>query len=36
MQAYCVKCQAKKEMKDAKSITRKNGQPAVLDVRIET
>ena len=28
MQAYCVKCRAKKEMKDAKSITMKNGKPA--------
>ena len=28
MQAYCVKCRAKKEMKDAKSITMKHGKPA--------
>ena len=28
MQAYCVKCRSKKEMKDAKSITMKNGRPA--------
>jgi len=28
MQAYCVKCRAKREMKDAKSITMKNGRPA--------
>jgi hypothetical protein len=28
MQAYCVKCRAKKEMKEAKSITMKNGKPA--------
>ncbi len=28
MQAYCMKCRAKKEMKDAKSITMKNGRPA--------
>jgi len=28
MQAYCVKCRAKKEMKDAKAITMKNGKPA--------
>ncbi len=28
MRAYCVKCRAKKEMKDAKSITMKNGKPA--------
>ena len=28
MQAYCVKCRAKKEMKDPKAITMKNGRPA--------
>jgi hypothetical protein len=28
MQAYCVKCRAKKEMKNPKSITMKNGKPA--------
>ena len=28
MQAYCVKCRAKREMKDPKSITMKNGRPA--------
>ncbi len=28
MQAYCVKCRAKKEMQDPKSITMKNGKPA--------
>jgi len=28
VQAYCVKCRAKKEMKDPKSITMKNGKPA--------
>ena len=28
MQAYCMKCRAKKEMKDAKHITMKNGKPA--------
>jgi len=28
MQAYCVKCRAKKEMKDPKNITMKNGKPA--------
>ena len=32
MQAYCVKCRAKKEMKDAKSITMKNGRPATQGV----
>ena len=28
MQAYCVKCRAKKEMRDPKTITMKNGRPA--------
>jgi len=28
MQAYCMKCRAKKEMKDPKAITMKNGKPA--------
>jgi NAD-dependent SIR2 family protein deacetylase len=28
MQGYCVKCKAKKEMKDAKAVTMKNGKPA--------
>jgi hypothetical protein len=28
MQAYCVKCRAKKEIKGAKNITMKNGKPA--------
>lgn len=28
MQAYCVKCRAKQEMKDPKNITMKNGKPA--------
>ena len=28
MEAYCVKCRAKKEMKDPKAITMKNGKPA--------
>jgi NAD-dependent SIR2 family protein deacetylase len=32
MQAYCVKCRAKKEMKDAKVITMKNGKPATQGV----
>ena len=31
MQAYCVKCHAKKEMKDAKSIM-KNGKPATQGI----
>jgi RNase P subunit RPR2 len=29
MEAYCVKCKTKKEMKDAKNITMKNGKPAM-------
>ncbi len=28
MQAYCMKCRAKKEMKGATAITMKNGRPA--------
>jgi len=28
MQAYCVKCRTKREMKDPKSITMKNGKSA--------
>ena len=28
MQAYCVKCRTKREMKDTKAITMKNGKPA--------
>ena len=27
MQAYCMKCRTKREMKDAKAITMKNGKP---------
>ncbi|MCM8783803.1 MAG: DUF5679 domain-containing protein [Candidatus Omnitrophica bacterium] len=29
MEAYCVKCKAKKEMKDAQKVTLKNGRNAV-------
>jgi hypothetical protein len=32
MQAYCVKCRAKKDMSNAKSITMKNGKPATQGV----
>ena len=32
MQAYCMKCRAKREMKDTKSITMKNGKPATQGV----
>ncbi|MDP6501140.1 MAG: DUF5679 domain-containing protein [Dehalococcoidales bacterium] len=28
MDAYCVKCRVKREMKDSKGITMKNGRPA--------
>ena len=28
MEAYCVKCKAKREMKNAKQVTMKNGKPA--------
>ncbi len=28
MQGYCVKCHTKREMKNAKSVTMKNGKPA--------
>ncbi len=29
MEAYCVKCKAKKEMKEAKQVKMKNGRPAM-------
>ena len=32
MQAYCMKCRTKREMKDAKKITMKNGKPATQGV----
>jgi Zn finger protein HypA/HybF involved in hydrogenase expression len=32
MQAYCVKCRAKKEMKNAKAIVMKNKRPATQGV----
>ena len=32
MQAYCVKCRAKREMKDTRAITMKNGKPATQGV----
>jgi len=31
-EAYCVKCKAKKEMKDAKEVTMKNGRKALKGV----
>ncbi len=32
MEAYCVKCHARRGMKDAKVITMKNGKPATQGV----
>lgn len=32
MQAYCMKCRAKKEIKDPRRITMKNGRPATRGV----
>jgi len=32
MEAYCVKCRAKREMRDAKAMTMKNGKPATQGV----
>lgn len=32
MEAYCVKCKAKREMKDATPVTMKNGKPATQGV----
>gem|GEM_PF-324965 len=32
MQAYCVKCRAKKEVRNPKSIVMKNGRPATQGV----
>ena len=32
MEAYCVKCHAKREMGNARSITMKNGKPATQGV----
>ena len=29
MEAYCVKCKAKREMKDPKQVKMKNGRPAM-------
>jgi hypothetical protein len=31
-EAYCVKCRAKKVMKDEKAVTMKNGKPATQGV----
>jgi len=32
MQAYCVKCRAKREMRDTKAIIMKNGRPATQGI----
>jgi hypothetical protein len=32
VEAYCVKCKAKREMKDAKKVTMKNGKPAMQGI----
>ncbi len=32
VEGYCVKCKAKREMKDAKKVTLKNGKPATSGV----
>ncbi len=32
MQGYCVKCRAKREIKNVKAITMKNGKPSVQGV----
>ncbi|AKG53756.1 hypothetical protein DGWBC_1101 [Dehalogenimonas sp. WBC-2] len=32
MEAYCVKCRAKREIKDAKKVALKNGKPATQGV----
>ena len=32
MEAYCLKCRTKRQMKDSKAITMKNGKPAMQGV----
>jgi hypothetical protein len=32
MEGYCLKCRTKREMRDGKQITMKNGRPAVQGV----
>ncbi len=32
MEAYCVKCKQKREMKEATAVTMKNGKPATQGV----
>ncbi len=35
MQGYCVKCRTKREIRDARAITMKNGKPATQGVCTE-
>ena len=35
MEAYCVKCKAKKEMKTPTAVTMKNGKPATQGICAE-
>ncbi len=32
MQAYCLRCRTKREMRDARQVTLKNGRPAIQGV----
>jgi len=32
MEGYCLKCRQKRQMKDAKSVTLKNGRPATQGI----
>lgn len=32
MEAYCMKCKTKREVKDAREITMKNGRPAIKGI----
>ena len=32
VEGYCVRCKVKREMKDAKQVTMKNGRPAIKGV----
>lgn len=32
MEAYCVKCRAKREIKNARAVTMKNGKPATRGI----
>ncbi len=35
MEAYCMKCRTKKDIKDAKAIIMKNGRPATQGVCVD-